>query len=151
MYLQPARQLPPYRLSQQHGNRIPYLAHRFAPSAFYDEVIGEGLDALALAHGEVADAAIRVADHVFPAGDTVASRLDGFCGPIDVAASVAGIGARAVVEDVVGYAVITLRIGNAVQRVPDGAPWQLLGFEHAVFFFQAQNFFLLKFGYLRPV
>ena len=114
-------------------------------------IIGKCLDSFRFAHREVSDAAIRVADHVFSAGYAMASRLDGFCGPINIAAGVAGIGARAVMEDVIGYAVIALRIRYAMQRIPDSAPWQLLRFEHAVFVFQALDFFLHEFSCRRSV
>ena len=144
---QPARQLAPYRFPQQYRNRIPYLAHRFAPCAFDDEVVGEGLDSFCLAHRKIADAAVRVADHVFSAGNAVTARLDGFCWPVDVAAGVAGVGARAVVEDVIVNAVLGLWIGDALQRVPDSAPRQLLRLEHAVPVLQAGNLFLQKLAY----
>src|SRR3989338_35739 len=111
---QPARKLPPYRFAQQHGYRIPDLAHRFAPCTFDVEAVREGLNSFRLAHREVVDAAIWIAEHVFSAGDTVASRLDGFSGPVDVAAGVAGVGARAVVEYMIADAVLGLRIGDAL-------------------------------------
>ncbi|MGA7748891.1 MAG: hypothetical protein WCA63_01960 [Gallionella sp.] len=43
MCRQLARQLKAYHFAKQYGSGIPYLAHRFAPSAFDDEVVRECL------------------------------------------------------------------------------------------------------------
>lgn len=48
------------RFAQQYRNRVPYLAHGFAPGAFNDKAVREGLNSFRFTYRKIAHAAIWI-------------------------------------------------------------------------------------------
>ena len=80
---------------QFHWHGVAELAHGFRPCPLKLELVGEGLQAGAFAHGEIPYRTVQAGKHVFPAGYTVNTRFQGLGGLVERAAGMAGVRASA--------------------------------------------------------
>lgn len=69
-----------HHLSQARRHRVAKLPHGFGPQARKVELVGESLQAGALADGEVTDFPVRQREHVFTARNAVVTRFQRFRG-----------------------------------------------------------------------
>src|SRR5882724_1276972 len=71
---------------KSHGNSITNLPHAFSPRAGKRIPVGKGLESGTFAHRKISDPAICVSEHIFPARNTVVTRLQSLCREIETAA-----------------------------------------------------------------